>query len=86
VRLIFYENPKSLLPISHALPCFLANSNGGTLPDHKANILPHDRKRKAIFYGYDLRVLFFGKLPNAANPNWIIETLYKTRKLRLVKA
>jgi len=48
---------------AHALPCFLANSNGGTLPDHKADILPHDRKRETTFYGYDLRVLFFGKLP-----------------------
>jgi len=43
-------------------------------------------REKQFFMAMIYEYYFFGKLPNAANPNWIIETLYKTRKLRLVKA
>jgi len=52
------------------LPCLLANSNVGTLRDHKISILPYDGERETIFYGYNSLVLFFAKnngVENAKN-------------------
>jgi len=58
----FYENPRSLLPISHATTLLVGEQQRWHAARLRVNILHYDGRRETIFYGELLETLYLMKV------------------------